>query len=209
MANLYVALLHFPMQSRTGEVVATALTSINVPDIARTARTYGVTRFYIVTPLQSQRMIALRLREFWLKEEELPNRKEAVALVAVCEDLEQCYEEIRREEGVAPAVWGTSARGELPFPRIGWEEARARLREQPTLVLFGTGNGMAAELLAACDALLPPIRPGRYNYLSVRAAVAIILDRLKGEEQSWVWTISSTPLRPTRNATSQSSGQGT
>jgi len=180
--NLYVALVHFPMQSRTGGVVATSLTSINVPDIARTACTYGAKRFYIVTPLESQQRIAHRLREFWLREEELINRKEAVSLVEICEDLDACYQDVVREEGQEPWVWGTSARTGLPFPRISWEEARAMLTARPVLILFGTGNGMAAELLAACDALLPPIRPGGYNWLSVRAAAAIILDRLKGDK---------------------------
>jgi hypothetical protein len=183
MGNLYIALLHFPMFSRAGNVVATALTSINVPDIARTACTYGASRYYVVTPLASQRRIAERLREFWLgDDEDLPNRKEAVALVAVREELEECYEEIAQAEGQPPLLWGTSARSDLPYPRLGWEEARDLLRERPVLVLFGTGNGMAEELFAACDALLPPVRARRYNYLSVRAAVAIILDRLKGEE---------------------------
>ncbi len=179
--SLYIALLHFPMRSRVGGIVATALTSMNVPDIARTARTYGVKRYYVVTPLASQRRIAERLREFWLEEEELPNRREAVELVAVREELGECYEEIAAAEG-PPLVWGTSARANLPYPRLGWEEARALLRGHPVLVLFGTGNGMADELFQACDALLPPVRSRGYNYLSVRAAVAIILDRLKGEE---------------------------
>ncbi len=162
--------------------MATALTSINVPDIARTARTYGASRYYVVTPLASQRQIAERLRRFWMEEEELSNRREAVALVAVREEIEECYEEVTQAEGQPPLLWGTSARSDLPYPRLGWDEARALLREKPVLVLFGTGNGMADELLAACDALLPSVRSGGYNYLSVRAAVAIILDRLKGEE---------------------------
>ncbi len=182
MANFYVALMHFPMQNRSGGVVATSLTSINVPDIARTACTYGAKRFYIVTPLESQQRIARRLREFWLTEEELVNRREAVSLVEICSDLEECYRDVVRLEGQEPWVWGTSARSGLPYPRLTWEEARAAMKERPVLLLFGTGNGMAAELLAACDALLPPVRPGRYNWLSVRAAAAIILDRLKGDE---------------------------
>jgi hypothetical protein len=182
MGNLYIALLHFPMLDRRGRVVATALTPIDVPDIARSARTYGVRRYFVVTPLSSQRDIADRLRRFWVEEEDWPTRREALELVAVREDLEECYREISRTEGQEPQVWGTSARGGLPYPVLPWEEARARLRERPTLILFGTGHGMSTELLAACDALLPPIRANSgYNHLSVRAAVAIILDRLKGE----------------------------
>ncbi len=183
MANLYLGLLHFPMRNREGGIVATALTSMNVPDIARTARTYGVSRYYVVTPLASQRRIAERLRAFWMEEEELANRRDAVSLVAVREELEECYEEIAQVEGRPPLLWGTSARTDLPFPRLSWEEARATLEERPVLLLFGTGNGMARDLLQACDALLPPVRGRGYNYLSVRAAVAIILDRLKGEEE--------------------------
>jgi len=180
--NLYIALLHFPMRDRRGRVVATALTSIDVPDIARTARTYGVKRYFVVTPLPSQRRIAERLRDFWLEGEEWPTRREALALVAVRADLEQCYEEIVEEEGEAPQVWGTTARVDVPYPRLSWKEARERLLSRPTLVLFGTGYGMTEELLSACDAVLPPIRAkSGYNHLSVRAAVAIILDRLKGE----------------------------
>lgn len=183
MAGLYIALLHFPMRNREGQVVVTALTSLDVPDIARTARTYNVRRFYIVHPVESQRRIAARLRAFWVAEEELPTRREALELVAIHEDLEEVYQEIVTEEGEAPFVLGTTARAHLlPYPKVSWEEARQMLRARPVLVLFGTGHGMTDELLAACDALLPPVRAGGYNHLSVRAAVAIILDRLKGEE---------------------------
>ena len=53
------------------------------------------------------------------------------------------------------------------------------------LVLFGTGWGLVDEVMDACDHLLPGVQavPGRngYNHLSVRAAVAIILDRLAGD----------------------------
>ena len=59
MGNLYIALLHFPMLDRRGQVVATALTPIDVPDIARSARTYGVRRYFVITPLSSQRQIAM------------------------------------------------------------------------------------------------------------------------------------------------------
>lgn len=182
MCGLYIALLHFPMRNREGQVVVTALTSLDVPDIARTARTYNVRRFYLVHPVESQRRIAARLREFWVGEEELPSRREALELVAIREDLEEVFQEIASEEG-EPVVLGTTARAHLlPYPKLSWEEARRLMLERPALLLFGTGHGMTNELLAACDVLLPPVRAGGYNHLSVRAVVAIILDRLKGEE---------------------------
>jgi tRNA (guanine37-N1)-methyltransferase len=52
---------------------------------------------------------------------------------------------------------------------------------RPWLILFGTGHGLAAEVLERADVALPPIRPGVYNHLSVRAAAAITLDRLFGD----------------------------
>ncbi|MFO8034150.1 MAG: RNA methyltransferase, partial [Candidatus Bipolaricaulota bacterium] len=84
-------------------------------------------------------------------------------------------------EGKPPFVLGTSARDGLPYPLISWQKARELIAQRPVLICFGTGHGMADELLQACDGLLPSVRGGtEYNHLSVRAAVAVILDRLKG-----------------------------
>jgi hypothetical protein len=51
----------------------------------------------------------------------------------------------------------------------------------PFLLLFGTGWGMSEQLMSRADFILKPINgPTEYNHLSVRAACAIILDRLRG-----------------------------
>ena len=53
---------------------------------------------------------------------------------------------------------------------------------RPILLLFGTGYGMTGEMMKKFDYILEPVYgPGEYNHLSVRSAVAIILDRLAGE----------------------------
>jgi hypothetical protein len=60
---------------------------------------------------------------------------------------------------------------------------RAHISEadHPFLLMFGTGWGMSDELMARADYVLKPINgPTDYNHLSVRAACAIILDRLRG-----------------------------
>ena len=65
-----------------------------------------------------------------------------------------------------------------------FEEMRRRMAEdlhRPYLIVFGTGYGLADEIFERSDVLLEPIgNPAGWNHLSVRAAVAITLDRLLG-----------------------------
>jgi len=185
MGNLYIGLLHFPMRNRCGDVVATAMTSVDVHDIARTARTYGVARYFVVTPLPSQQRIAWRIRGFWTEGEramEKSRRGDALEIVSVATDLEEAMEWIREAEGEDPFLVGTSAQGK-EAPVIGFDALKEKLRSEAgaVLVLFGTGFGMTDELLETCDALLPPIEGASdFNHLSVRAATAIVLDRIAG-----------------------------
>jgi hypothetical protein len=49
----------------------------------------------------------------------------------------------------------------------------------PYLLIFGTGWGIAPEVVRNADYRLEPIRgTDDYNHLAVRSAVAIILDRI-------------------------------
>ena len=51
--------------------------------------------------------------------------------------------------------------------------------QRPALVLFGTGWGLAEEVVERCDRMLEPISgAGDYNHLSLRVALGIILDRI-------------------------------
>ena len=79
-------------------------------------------------------------------------------------------------------VWVTAAR--KLGPTVSFAGARTRLegRGRPVLLTFGTGWGLAPQLIDAAAALLEPICAARgdYNHLSVRSACAIALDRLLG-----------------------------
>ena len=56
---IFLALVHHPVLNKRGEVVATALTNVDVHDISRSARSYGVERLFVVTPVTlQQRMVA-------------------------------------------------------------------------------------------------------------------------------------------------------
>ena len=79
-----------------------------------------------------------------------------------------------------PYLIATSARsvaGALPFPELA---QRLETSSEPCLLVFGTGYGLTDEVLSRCEAQLEPVTGvGDYNHLSVRAAAAIVLDRLR------------------------------
>jgi len=67
--------------------------------------------------------------------------------------------------------------------RTRFDALRGRLQQatEPHLLLFGTGWGLAPEVIERGDIHLEPVAGCTdYNHLSVRAAAAIILDRLCG-----------------------------
>jgi len=184
MASVYLALLHHPVYNKKKEIVTTSITGFDLHDIARSAVTFGIKKYYVVNPLPAQREFARRIFEFWLDEASLVfnwTRAEAFKLVDIQATLAETIAEITRNEGKKPQIIATSAK---PRGTIGFGELRQKLKEadQPYLLLFGTGWGMAEEVFDQVDGVLPPINgPREYNHLSVRSAVAIILDRLLGE----------------------------
>jgi hypothetical protein len=183
MADLYVALLHHPVLDKNGAVVTTAVTNMDVHDIARLARTFGVRGFYVCTPVPTLQRLVTKIMWHW---ETGPGaaynetRKEALSLVRLADELDGAMTDVERETGALPFLVATSARES--GPRYTFEALRRRLGEDgpPILLLFGTGWGLTGELLARADALLEPVRGvGTYNHLSVRSAASIILDRLR------------------------------
>jgi hypothetical protein len=182
--NLYVGLVHHPIYDRQGGVVATAVTSLDIHDIARLAKTFGVKGFFTITPLESQIQLAERIIRHWVEgagSAYNPTRKEALSLVRVSRTIDEADQEISD-------LWRKKvkrvATGASRHPRaIGYGTLRELLkdRDTPFLMLFGTGWGLTQEVKESSDYVLAPIEGEAYNHLSVRSAVAIILDRLLGE----------------------------
>jgi hypothetical protein len=185
MAELYVALLHHPVYDRNRDIVTTAVTSIDVHDIARSCCTFGIRAFYVVTPVDGHRALTRRVVDHWQSgygAEYNPTRREAMELVRLERTLEGVEIDIERRTGVLPRIVATSAKS-LPAA-VSAESLRAELAstDQPYLVLLGTGWGLTEEVLARSHRSLAAVHgPTGYNHLSVRAAAAIILDRLAGK----------------------------
>jgi hypothetical protein len=179
--NLYVALIHHPVVNRKGDVIASAVTNLDLHDIARAAKTFGLRRFYVATPLGDQREIAARIVAHWTEGvggRLNPMRKEALALIRMTGSLAEAAADAKREAGTAPYLVATSARQQ--GATIDFQGLRQRVRAgEPVMVVLGTAWGLAAEAIDACDGLLAPIASGTgYNHLSVRSAAAIIFDRI-------------------------------
>lgn len=183
MRRCAIALVHHPVLDAQGAIVTTAVTNLDVHDLARTARSFGCSDYFVVHPIAAQRELVARIREHWIEGSggrRIPDRREALSTLRIVESLDLAIEWLGGSPNVE--LWATSARA--LGATLGFEEARARMSGQgrPVLIVFGTGWGLAPNVVTAADALLEPIRGGRddYNHLSVRAAGAIVLDRLLG-----------------------------
>ena len=181
--RLAIALVHRPVLDKAGQVVTSALTNMDVHDLARSARTFGCSDFFVVHPVAVQRELATRIVAHWTEgssAKRIPDRKDALAIVRAVATLEDAIHALGGNDGVE--VWATAARAMKSMQALAFEDGRARLAATGSAVLlvFGTGWGLAPEVLDRADALLPPIRGfGEWNHLSVRAACAIVLDRLR------------------------------
>jgi hypothetical protein len=184
VANLAIALVHYPVYNKLGEVVTTALTNLDLHDIARSSRTFGLDRFYIVTPSKDQQALALRITGHWQEgwgASYNPDRKEALDIVRVVDNLESAVNDFQTNftQPVKTVITGAGRRsGSISCP--DFKEMLCN-PETPFLLLLGTGWGLTEECFESADFILEPIAgAGTYNHLSVRSAAAIMLDRLTG-----------------------------
>ena len=191
--KLAVALVHYPVFDRTGKKVATNVTHFDIHDIARVCRVYGIDRYYIVHPSREQLMFVSRVLDHWRVgpgRHFNPMRKTALTMVEPVESLEAARESFNElVRGYGSQLIATSARdiqGEQGLDlRLGFREVRGILEKENVLLVFGTGFGLSPDVFKVCNACLEPIKgfdDEDYRHLSVRSAVSICLDRLRG---SW------------------------
>lgn len=182
----YVALMH------TGIVLAdnesegtTSVTSIDIHDLARSTKTFGIEHYFVVTPLEDQKKIVGRLLEFWQEGAGVTyreHRHEALRSVSCVDSLAQVVTEIERREGKKPLIIATSAKEVAEEKNITYyDQERVWAEKRPILIIFGTGNGLGPTILSQCDYVLMPLEGfSAFNHLSVRSAAAIVLDRWLG-----------------------------
>jgi hypothetical protein len=183
-SNLYIGLVHHPVYDKRKEVVTTAVTNFDIHDIARCAKTFGVGGFFIITPLESQVQLAERIIRHWVEGSGSvynPTRKESLSLVQVSRSIDEADRAISDlwKKGAKRVATGAS-----PHPKsidFGFFKTLLKDETTPYFILFGTGWGLTREVKDHSNYVLAPIEGKGYNHLSVRSAVAIMLDRLLGD----------------------------
>jgi tRNA (guanine37-N1)-methyltransferase len=185
-AAVYLALLHYPVYDKNRQVVTTAVTNMDIHDIARAGRTYGVRGFYVVTPVKTLQKLAAKIIAHWetgYGSQYNVTRKQALEITRIADSLDNVLIDIEREAGERPALVVTTAR--TGPNRVSFNKLRDMLNKEarPFLILFGTGWGLTESVFSQSDYVLEAIEGYTdYNHLSVRSAAAIILDRLMGRQ---------------------------
>jgi len=180
--KVYVALVHYPVYNKSLKTITAAFTNLDVHDISRVCRTYGIKRFYLVQPVVEQQKLVEKVLCHWITgpgRSFNPTRAEALKLVSIKNSVDDTITEIEAKEGTKPKVVVTDARAREGM--IGYNELREKIStgEEPYLILFGTGWGIVKDVIESADYILKPIESfSDYNHLSVRSAAAVIIDRL-------------------------------
>ena len=184
--RIAVGLVHYPVYDKSGMVVCTNVTNLDVHDIARACQTYGVRKYYVINPMKEQEMFVTRLLDFWRTGKGSSYnsmRKTALTMVQTAHSIEEAVKDWEKDFGKADLIT-TSAKQQAGFEPVSFSNLRGEIAssDKTYFLLFGTGYGMVESVFKGTR-LLEPIRGASkedYSHLSVRSAVSICLDRLLG-----------------------------
>ena len=186
VTSLNIALVHHPVINKKAEIIGSAVTNLDIHDIARMARTFGIARYFITTPYKDQQHLVKELLAHWLTGHGAaynPGRREALSIVSLAESVDEVIAQLTAQYGRRPLLITTSAGRQKNL--ITYDALRNRIdNREPVLLIFGTAHGLSPEIIQGADNTLPPIIGAMdYNHLSVRSAASIIVDRPLGSRE--------------------------
>ncbi len=184
--RLYLGLVHHPIKNKLGELVTTSVTNLDIHDISRSCRTFGVKNYFIITPFVAQKELVDSILGHWEQDKANafnPDRQNALSIARCVDSIETAIDKITEIEGQKPLIAVTGANFESYDGDVSQLTKKLESGNMPCFLLFGTGWGLHPIALEKADFKLSPINSKNsdgYNHLSVRSAVAIYLDRLFG-----------------------------
>lgn len=182
-SGFYLALVHYPVLNRLGEVISSTVDSFDFFDASRLALTFGVDRMYVVHPKPAQQELIARLIEHGQAQGRQDAQRGHFEHSVGVLDLASAIQDIETKTGQRPKLVATTAKP----GRV--REDVSSLREQlspqsPQLWLIGKAWGMTDEVIDTADCVAASIDGNTgYNHLSVRSALAIYIDRMLGAYQ--------------------------
>lgn len=181
--NLSFCLFHYPVKLENHRIGVSSLTNLDIHDIARLSRSYGMGPFYALTPLEDQLALLRKILAHWLHGRDT-DRSRALALVRPVVSFEEMDRQAISLHGIRPVYVAASAQwphGKNTPPPFTAHDIGEILQGRPVVICLGTARGLAPAVLERCDGQLRPLRFLSDNHLSVRSAAAIIADRILGD----------------------------
>ena len=181
----YVMEVHYPVLDKRGEKSSTAITGMDLHDIARACRTYGIKKYLLVTPIAQQREMAKRIAGHWTSgwgADYNPDRREAFSTLKIFASVQKALAWAEEKEKKPMFKIATTAKRHAGAQHWLTLKREILRRDHSPLFIFGTGWGLHDEVMETADAVMTPICGGKdgWNHLSVRSAVSITLDRFFG-----------------------------
>ncbi|MDQ6954443.1 MAG: RNA methyltransferase [Mariprofundaceae bacterium] len=175
--TIAVALVHHPVLNRLGESSTTSITPMDVHDFARSCAFYGIEKVYLIHPAKGMQAMVHDLTAYWQTGEggvRNTGRKKVLQSICVVHSLQEA------QQAGDYQLWMTSAQ---PGDGKVIEPSELPKTTGNHLIVFGTGCGLDMKKLSNVSStenrwLSPIVGMGKVRHLSVRAALAIYLDRL-------------------------------
>jgi tRNA (guanine37-N1)-methyltransferase len=182
--DMFVTLVHYPIKDKDNNIISTAVTNLDIHDIARLSATFGFKNYYIVTPIVEQKALVGRIVNHWKGDYgKLRNNKRSFALdkIKISSSVQDVASDISLNTGKKVKIIATTAKN--TDRSVSMSEFTKQMDDEfAYLIMFGTGWGLSEELIDKADYVLAPLSyQTGYNHLSVRSAVSIIMDRLYNE----------------------------
>lgn len=185
LSGAYVMEVHYPVLDKNGDKSSTAITGMDLHDIARVCRAYGIKKYMLVTPIAQQRTMAKKIVRHWTEgwgASWNPDRKEAFSTLKIFASVQKALAWAEEREKKPPFTIATTAKKREGS--VHWLSLKRQILEKDSapVFIFGTGSGLHEEVINAADAVMSPLYGGTdgWNHLSVRSSVAIVLDRFFG-----------------------------
>ena len=115
---LYVGLVHYPIYDKNFNVITTAITNYDLHDISRSAKTYGIKKYFIIHHVPGQLDMVRKIMGFWESDTGRNYngyRTQAFDIVDIRPSIEAAVDAVTEVEAKS-LISSRPMRGPIPIP---------------------------------------------------------------------------------------------